>query len=452
MQFELTKEFLHELSEAIESGNESFIAQHVNPLHEADIAEILDNVDIDEARYIFHLLDQEKASDTLVELEEDVREKFLESFSAKEIAENVIDHMETDEAADVISELPESKKAEVLSHIEDAEHASDIVDLLTYSEDSAGGLMAKELIKVNQNWTTSKAISEMRVQSEYIDNIYTIYVVDDSDHLLGRLSLKRLLFNADSPDTLIKDIFRDSVRSVKADADVEEVVNIMRKYDLVVLPVVNDDHVLLGRITFDDAIDVMEEEADKDYAMASGISEKVESSDKVWVLSRARLPWLLVGIVGGILGAQVLGIFEPQIGEFPEMALFIPLIAAMGGNVGVQSSAIIVQGLANKTMGMESMTKKLGKEFLVALLNGLVCAIIILGYTTATSQPFNLCITVSVALLSVIMFAGLFGTFVPLALNKRKIDPALATGPFITTMNDVFGILLYFWIGYLMYF
>lgn len=312
--------------------------------------------------------------------------------------------------------------------------------------------MAKELIKVNVNWTAATAVTEMRKQAEEVETVYTIYVVDDDDKLLGILSVKRLLFATENPSTTIREIFRDKVRSVEANASAEDAANSMQKYDLVVLPVVDEEGKLLGRITIDDALDVITEEADKDYAMASGISEKVESSDKVWVLSRARLPWLLIGMLGGILGAQVLGIFEPQIAAYPAMALFIPLIAAMGGNVGVQSSAIVVQGLANKTMGIESMGRKLGKEMMVALLNGVICAIIILGYTVATGEPIMLCITVSVALISVIMFAGLFGTFVPLALDKRNVDPALATGPFITTMNDVCGILIYFWIGWIIYF
>lgn len=452
MQFELTKEFLHELSEAVVAENESFIAQNLAPLHEADIAEVLDHLSEHDAHYVFRNLDEELASEVLVEADEDLREVLLKGLSAKEIAELVNENIDSDDAVDVIAELSDEKIEEVIANIEDVEQASDIVELLAYPEDSAGGLMATELIKVKVNWTATQAIREMRKQAEDVEQVYTIYVVDDGDKLQGILSVKRLLFSTESPSTTIKEIYREKVRSIDANEPAEEAANIMQKYDLVVLPVIDESGKLLGRITIDDALDVLTEEADKDYAMASGITEKVESSDKVWVLSRARLPWLLIGMLGGILGAQVLGIFEPQIGAHPAMALFIPLIAAMGGNVGVQSSAIIVQGLANHTLGMESIGRKLGKEMLVALLNGLVCAIIVLGYTFATGQALELCLTISVALISVIMFAGVFGTLVPLVLNKRNIDPALATGPFITTINDVFGIIIYFWIGWLMYF
>ncbi len=452
MQFELTKQFLEELREAIAYGKDSFIPEHITELHPADIAEILDEVTMQEAQYIYKFLEEEKAADVMVHLEEDVREKFLESLTSKEIAEQVIENIDSDDAADVIAELPDEKKEEVISHLEDEEQASDIVDLLTYDEDSAGGLMGKELVKVNENWTVATAIREMRSQAEDVDQVYTIYVVDDKDTLLGRLSIKNLLFASSSSRSLIKDLFTDKVRSVTVEQTSEEVANLMEKYDLVVLPVVDEEQRLLGRITIDDVVDVIKEEAEKDYQMASGISEKVESSDKVWRLSRARLPWLLIGLIGGILGAQVIGLYENEIQIYPEMAFFIPLIAAMGGNVGVQSSAIIVQGLANNSLGVQSIGNKLLKELGVAMVNGIICSIIILVYNIFTAQPLNLGLTVSISLFSVIIFAGLFGTFVPLVLNKYKVDPALATGPFITTMNDVFGLLLYFVIGWLMYF
>lgn len=449
MQFELTKEYLDQLRNAIKIGDSDLVSKQIIDLHPADIAEILDEINLEEAKYIYQHLEEEKAADVLVELEEDVRENFLKSLSSKEIAEQFIDNMESDDAADVIAELPEKVKDEVISHIEDPEQASDIVDLLHYDENTAGGLMAKELIAVNQDWSALKCVKEMRKQAEEMDDVYAVYVVDDNEVLLGLLSLKKLLIA--TTETSIADIYEKEVISVKTDMKSEEVANIMNKYDLVVLPVVDELGRLAGRITIDDMVDVIKEEAEKDYQMASGISEDVESTDKVWVLSRARLPWLLIGLVGGVLGAQVIGMYENDIKIYPEMAFFIPLIAAMGGNAGIQSSAIIVQGLANKTLGIESIFSKLIKEFGVAMINGLICAALILGYNMIFSDSMALSLTVSIALLTVIVFATIFGTLVPLLLDKRNIDAALATGPFITTVNDVLGLFLYFMIGRMMY-
>jgi magnesium transporter len=449
MAFELTKEYIDQIKVALESGEKAGILSEVNELHPADIAEVFDNISIEEGRSLYPFLNPEIASDVLIEMDEDVRESFLASLDPEEIAKSFIENMDSDDAADMLQELPDRKKDDVISKIVDSEQASDIVDLLHYPEDSAGGLMAKELIKVNVGWSIMKCVREMRKQAEDIQNVYTIYVIDDREKLVGTLSLKRLLLAP--TDSKVKDLFYQEVLSVKAYEKSEEVAAIMEKYDLVALPVVDELDRLIGRITIDDIVDVIKEEADKDYQMASGISESVDSGDSVRVLTRARLPWLLVGLLGGILGALVISQYEGQLEIHPEMALFIPLIAAMGGNVGVQSSAIIVQGLANNSLGFDSLFARLGKEFLVALLNGIVCSVLILGYTLVFEDSINLAAAVSVALILVIVFAGLFGTFVPLMLDKYKIDPALATGPFITTMNDIVGLFIYFGIGHLMY-
>lgn len=445
MKFDLTKDYLNELNALIDSKQATSILSFIEECHTADIAEILDQLDFEDASFLFELLEDEIAAEVLVELEDDLREKLLKIHSPKEIAEEFVDNLETDDAADIISELPESKKREVLSHIEDLEHASDIVDLLTYDEDTAGGLMAKELIKVNTNWTVMRCVKEMRKQAEDLDFVYTIYVVNDKNILLGTLSLKRLLLT--DSKTIISEIMKEDIIKVNASLSQEEVAYTMNKYDLVVLPVVNDKEQLLGRITGDDVMDVMKEEADKDYQMASGISEDVESSDSVWEITRARLPWLLIGMVGGLFGAKVIGIFDIE--KNYEMAFFIPLIAAMGGNVGVQSAAIVVQSLASGTTSLGNISQRLVKEFGVALVNGIICSTIILCSSYLLGYGIDLSLTVSIALLSVIIFAALFGTFVPLTLNKYKIDPALATGPFITTVNDILGLFIYFLIGQL---
>lgn len=445
MQFELTKEYLDDLSDAIADGRDSFLQSELEELHPADIAEIFDKLKASELNYLFKLLESEKAADVMIELDEDDREKLLSTLTSKEIAHRVIDNIDSDDAADVLAELTDEKQAEVISHITDDEQRSDISDLLRYDEDSAGGIMAKELVKVRRSWTIARSIREMRKQAEDIDDVYTIYVTDDEDKLVGTLSLKELLFSSSSIKTLIADIYTEqSLHYVFPDTSGEDCSNTMEKYDLVVLPVVDHDMTLLGRITIDDVVDLIKEEAERDYQLASGISESVESDDTVWLLTRARLPWLLIGLLGGVLVAQVIGIFEETLAEVVELMVFVPLIAAMGGNVGVQSSAIVVQGLANKSIGTGSILQKLVKELLVALVNGLICGAVILGYSVLFMDSLALSYTVGIALFSVVIIAALFGTLVPLVLDKVKIDPALATGPFITTANDIIGLSVYF--------
>lgn len=451
MQFELTKQFLDELNLAVESKNETAVLALIEPLRPVDIAEIINEQNLEEAIAFYVFLSEEQAADVLIELDEDVRERFLKSLSSEQIAKQFIDNMDSDDAADLLAELPVEKKNEVISHIEDIEQASDIIDLLNYPEDTAGGLMAKELVKINIDWDIKTSINELRRQTQEVENVYTVYVVDDRDMLQGIISLKRLLLTPDK--NKVRDIYNDKVISVKVDLKDEEVGQVMEKYDLVVVPVIDEIGRLVGRITIDDIVDVIKEEAEKDYQLASGISENVEYSDNLWLQTRARLPWLLVGLMGGIVSSNVISTYEGAIQIHPEMAFFIPLIAAMGGNVGVQSSALVVQGLANKSLGLDGIWSKVFKEMLIGLTNGLVCSGLLLLYNLFFPEQINWAITstVSIALLSVIIFAGIFGTLIPILLHKYKVDPALATGPFITTTNDIFGIFLYFYIGHLLY-
>jgi len=424
MQFELTREFIEELKAAVNYEDNIAAFNMIKDLHPADIAEIFGELSNEEAKVLYILLDNDKAADVLIEMEEDDRESFLEILSGDEIAKVFIDKMDSDDAADVIGELSEQKQEEILQSIHDVEQAGDIVDLLSYDEDTAGGLMAKELIKVNENWDINNCIK-------------------------GTLSLKKLLVSRSNAK--IKNILNADVISVKTDTQSEEVANIMNKYDLVSLPVTDSIGRLIGRITIDDVVDVIKEEAEKDYQLISGITENVEPSDNAFLLTRARLPWLLIGLLGGILGAQVISIFEESLRMDPKIALFFPLIAAMGGNVGVQSSSIVVQGIAAKVIDLESIGRKLLKEISVALINGIILSGLCLLYNVVFKASLELTITVSAALLAVIMFASIFGTFIPLALHRFKIDPALATGPFITTVNDIMGLLIYLGIGRLFY-
>ncbi len=449
MPFELTREFIGNLKDLVEQNDENSVAELVTNLHPADIAEIFDELNIEEAKYVYMHVDGEKRSDVLIELEDDTRERFLSVLTGEEIATQFIKEMDSDDAADVIGELSEQRQEEILQHIQDVEQAGEIVDLLSYNEDTAGGLMAKELIKVNINWNIPTCIREMRKQAADVDEVYYVYVVDDDDVLKGLLSLKKLLLV--SPKAQIKNIYTADIISVRTDMHKEEVANVMNKYDLIVLPVVDSINRLMGRITIDDVIDVIREEAERDYQLASGLAEDVEPSDNALLLTRARIPWLLIGLVGGSLAAIILGRYESDLGMYPEMAFFIPLIAAMGGNVGVQSSAIIVQGIAANTIGIESTARKLFKELTVAIINGTVLSSLMLCYNLIRRESLALTLTVSISLFSVILFASLFGTFIPLVLNRFKIDPALATGPFITTMNDIVGLAIYLMMGRLMY-
>lgn len=441
--FKLTDELLADIEQLIENQKDSALESLLEEVHYADVAEIINELKEDEATYLIKLLESDKTSDVLTELDEDVREAILNNLSAKEIAEE-LEELDTDDAADIIGELPDEIVQDVISEIEDKEHAKDIVDLLRYDEDSAGGLMAKELVKVKENWNVLTCVKEMRAQAENVTRVHSIYVVDDDDKLLGRLSLKDLLTT--STTSPIKDVYIRKVDSVSVNEDPEEVAKIMSKYDLEAIPVVDEIGRLVGRITIDDIVDVIKEEAEKDYQLAAGISQDVEADDSIWELTRARLPWLILGLFGGLGAAAIMVGFEEMIAKHAILFYFTPLIAAMAGNVGVQSSAIIVQGLANDDL-KGSVGNRLVKEILLALLNGIILAAILLLFTWFWKGDFMTALAISVSLIAVIVVAGFVGTFTPLFLDKRGIDPAIATGPFITTSNDIFGILIYFLIA-----
>lgn len=451
MSFELTRTLLDTLRADVAHGRDSAILEVLGELHPADVASLIDRLNLDEAVYVYRLLEGEVAAEVLIELNEDLREELLNSLTSREIAEDVLEHIDSDDAADVMGDLSEDKQREVIALLEDQEQREDLQELMTYAEGTAGALMGKELISVRTDWTVARAIVEMRRQAEEVEHVYTIYVVDKDERLCGILPLKDLLFSAESTRTLIKHIADTDVVSVNTGTDVEEVVNRMKKYDVVVLPVVDPNGILVGRITFDDVMDVMSEEATEDYQLASGISEDVDATDSPMVQVRARLPWLLIGLAGGIVTSRIIAQYEGQLRIDPTMAFFMPLIAATAGNVGVQSSAIVVQGLASGSMENVNLGTRMWKELRVALLSATVCGIVIFGVNFALQQTQALTYTVSIALFSVIISAAMFGTVIPLLLDRMKVDPALATGPFVTTLNDIFGLLTYFTVAHLMY-
>ena len=443
MAFEITNEFLENLVGFIDKNNDSKIKNLFEDVHFADIAEVLDEVSFDEAIYIIKLLDSEKTSEILTELDEDTREKILENFSAKEIA-NEVEEMDSDDAADIIGELSEERQKRVINELEDTELAEDIKELLSYGDDTAGSLMAKELVKVYETWTVAGCMRRIRGQAQEVTRVHSIYVVDKEDKLVGRLSLKDLIVA--KSDQKIADISKAKVDAVNVNEDDETVARIMVKYDLEAIPVVDDNNVLLGRITIDDIVDLLKEEADKDYQMAAGLTQDVDSDDSIFELTKARLPWLFLGLIGGVGAFIIMEGFQDVFSKYASLFFFTPLIAAMAGNVGVQSSAIIVQGLANDDV-KGSINSRLLKEMLLAALNGVILALFLFLFVWVYEGKTDLALAISVSLVVVIVIAGLIGTFVPLFLNKRGVDPAIATGPFITTSNDIFGILIYFMIA-----
>ena len=443
IKFELTDLLINQVIDLVDNNQDTLLLVKLNELHHADIAEILEELNVDQSTYIIKLLESDKTSEILMELDEDFREQILNNLSPNEIAKE-IEELDTDDATDIISELSVEKQKKVISKIIDAEHKADIKELLKYDEDSAGGLMAKELVKVNENWTVTKCVKEMRIQANEVTRVHSIYVVDDNDKLIGRLSLKDLLVA--NPRSSIKSVYIPKVDFVNVHDEAESVANIMQKYDLEAIPVVDDKNTLLGRITIDDIVDLIKEEAEKDYQLAAGILQDVDVDDTIFELSRARLPWLLLGLLGGIGAAIVMGAFDDILVKHQILFYFTPLIAAMAGNVGVQSSAIIVQGLANDDI-RGSVNNRLIKETFLSILNGVILSVILFLFIMISGEEYLVALAISISLVIVIIVAGIIGTFIPLFLEKRGVDPAIATGPFITTSNDIFGILIYFYIA-----
>ena len=413
----------------------------LHDLHPADIAELFQDLDLEESEYLYRLLDEEQAADVLMELDEDDLRKLLSDMPAEEIAKQ-IDHLDTDDAVDLIQTLDEDERDEILSHIDDVEQAGDIIDLLKYDEDTAGGLMGTEMIVVNENWSMPETIKQMRMQAEDMDEIYYVYVVDNDSKLKGVLPLKELITHPSV--SKIKHVMETDPVSVRAETPIDEVALDFEKYDLVAMPVVDSIGRLLGRITVDDVMDQVRESSERDYQLASGISSDVDADDSIFAQVKARIPWLLIGIASGILSSLILGNFEGQLHAVTALALFIPIIGGTGGNVGVQSSAIVVQGLANGSLEIKQFASQLGKEVLIGLLNASIIAAVILVYNLIM-LPDNLAVTLSVAvsLFAVVMFASILGTVIPLTLEKLKINPALATGPFIQISNDIVGLIIY---------
>jgi len=444
-QFQLTDELIIKIADLISAKKNSTLKKLVKDIHFADMADIINLLSEEQGIYLVKLFGSQKTSEILTELDENVREKILKALSVKEIADE-IEELDSDDAVDILSELSEKRKEEVISEISDDNLADDLIELLSYEEDSAGGLMAKELVKANENWTVLKCLSEIKKQGENVTRVHSIYVVDNKDRLIGRLSLKDLITSPSK--NKIKDIYIPKVDSVNVLDSGEDIAKIMSKYDLEAIPVIDDKKHLVGRITIDDIVDFIKEEAEEDYLIAAGIQGDVEADDSIFQLTIARLPWLFLGLIGGLGSVFILEGFEEFMNDPSYKALFFftPLIAAMAGNVGVQSSAIIVQGLANDVV-KGSLIKRLFKELGLSLINGFILGLLTILFGVAIDQPIELSLVISLSMLCVIVVAALIGTSIPIILEKKGIDPAIATGPFITTSNDIFGIFLFFYIA-----
>ena len=438
--FELTKEYLEQVLQAVEQQNAVFIRDTMEGVNPADISQLLEEVETEEARYVLDVLNNDIGAEVIEELDEDTRKEFLEELSPIEIAKYIVE-MESDDAVDIINDLPVKTREEVIAAIDDPESAQYINELMRYDEDCAGGLMAKEMIVANINWTIVQTIEEIRRQAENVEKIYSIYVVDDKGKLEGKVSVKKIILSKDK--THIKDIYDDDLIHVETYMDDEEVADIMRRYDLDAVPVVNLQGKLVGRITIDDIVDVITEQAEEERQLMSGISGDVEEDDSVWTVSKARLPWLLIGLIGGTLGAWAIGFFEGDLERNAALAFFIPLVMATGGNVGIQSSTLIVQSLANKSAFDDTFSKRIARMFAVALFTGIVLAIISFFIVYFWKDDKDLATVVSVSLVGVVMLSSFMGTATPLVLDKLGVNPALASGPFITTTNDILGIIVY---------
>jgi len=447
MPVEITKEYVEQIEEAVEQKNSEFIISSMEELYPADITTVLYELNTEQSKYVLDLLDPEVGSEILSSLDADVRTNFLKSFTSEEVA-RYVNLMDSDDAVDILNEQKVQSREEIISFLDNEEKAADIIDLLHYEEDSAGGLMGKELIQVNVNWRVRQCIEEIRRQAENVEKVYGIYVVDEHEILIGRISMTTLILSND--DTPISELYDEDVISIETYKKDTEVVDVMQKYDLEAIPVVNSQGKLMGRITIDDVVDVIQEQAETSIQLMSGISEDVEEDDSIFRLSRARLPWLIIAMIGGLLGARFIKLFETDIAIIPAMAMFTPLITATGGNVGIQSSSLIIQTLASKSVIFDKLPQRLFKAILVALLNALVISSLVMGFNLLIKEDFKLSIVVSIALFSVVLLSSMMGTITPMVLDRFGINPAVAAGPFITTTNDLLGLAVYFLVAHLL--
>ncbi len=437
------------LEDLLESGDREEAVRIAASLHPADLARLLNYLPTGERETLFGWLPSEQAGLALAELDEELRTRLLEETHPERLSE-FLGHLETDDAADVLADLPEEVAARVLPLLDRSE---EVRSLLHYDEESAGGIMGTEFVIVPETWTVAEATEEVRRNAETVEAVFAVFVSDAQGRVQGVVSLKNLLLTL--ADTPVSDIMDGDVITVTPEIDQEEVARIMQRYDLVSLPVVDARGEMLGRITIDDIVDVIRDEAEEDIQRMSGMSGSEEPSDSVFRVIRGRLPWLLIGMVGAGLSGLVIGQFENALEQAVILATFIPIVMAMAGNAGIQSSAIVVQGLASGELWASDVARRLSKELSVSLLNGLALALIlgavVMALPIGGASLELLALTASLSMLTVIVLATIIGATVPLLLHRMEIDPALATGPFITTSNDILGLGVFFLLATLIY-
>lgn len=446
---ELNDEQVKELLQLVDERDDKALQNVIPQLYPADIAELMEELPLEETIYLYRLLPGTLAADVLMEMDEDGRSDVLEELTDEEIADTFLEHMDTDDAADLLQELDEEQQDSILAHVEDAEQAGEIIDLLKYHEDTAGGVMRKEMVVINENWSMPKCVEEMRLQAEEMEEMFYIYVVNDDYKLRGILPLKKVITNPSV--SKVKHVMKQDPVFLHEHDKIEEVIAAFDRYDLVAIPVVDSIERLVGVITVDDVVDEMREQHEKDYQLASGLTQDVESSDSVLHQTGARLPWLLLGMIGGILNSMLLGGYESVFALNPALSLFIPLIGATGGNVGMQSSAIIVQDLASNTLKRTSIWKLLSKELAVALINASIISLVVFIYNYFFVENLLVMLSVSISLFVLVLFSSMLGTLIPLFLDRLNLDPARATGPFITILNDILGMFIYMHITQLLF-
>lgn len=457
---ELDESIVQQVELRLEEDNLEAAVKLILDLHPADIARLVTGLGREQALAMILQLPTIQGANVLAELDELFCADVLSEISTDRITK-LLNELESDDAVDVLGNLDDTVRQRVLRVLEDREA---VQDLLQYDEETAGGIMAVEVVAVLADWTVDQATEEVRRMAEESQNMYVVFVTNHSKTLQGFVTIRRLLLSPSH--ALISDIMRTDIRSVTTDVDQEEVVLIMERYNLVSLAVVDDSQHLVGHVTFDDAIDVIREEAEEDYQRLSGITGDADPTDSILRITRGRLPWLSLGMLGAIFAGSVIGVYEENIQRASVLAAFIPVVMAMAGNAGIQSSAIIVQGLASGEVWSANMLRRIGKEITVAVTNGLALATIMVvgvwilfewmagNWTSLMIQapePLRLSITAGLSVFLVIIIAAVIGTTVPLVLDRLGIDPALATGPFITTSNDIIGLLVFFVLAAIFY-
>jgi magnesium transporter len=435
----ISEKLIEDVKASIQQKNQQFLRKLIDEMRAADLADLIEHLDQEERLHLFDFLEPKGAGDVLVEIEAPFQESILDELDNKAISE-IVQELDSDDAADLVGDLPPERAQKIIERLED-DVSEELEKLLPYPEDTAGGIMALEFVAAKADNTVEEAIEIIREKREEVENVYYLFVVDDLNRLVGVVSLKDLVL--EPPKQKLSEIMNPEVFSVSSDTDQEEVYHLVKKYDMVTIPVVDDKNHLIGRITHDDIIDVIEEEADEDISLMAGVIRQEIAEESSLKISRARLPWLIAGLLGGILAAVVIDQFESSLEKILALSFFFPVIMAMGGNTGTQAASVAVRGLATGDISLVNIGKRLWMEMKVAFFNGIICGILLGLIVGVWLHDHALGIIVAVSLIVIILNSGFIGASVPLALKRLNIDPALATGPFVTTTNDIMSLLIY---------